>query len=162
VDRTSRVPEAEECVENDPDRVLMSLTPRERQVALAVADGASNQQVAAALKMSTKTVECHLAHIYLKLNIGSRLQLAVALGAQSSTGLGSPWSSLSPAEREIADLVGEGLSNRAAAARLYLSPKSVEYYLGSIYRKLRITSRCQLLGVLADSHPTTVEATLAC
>jgi LuxR family maltose regulon positive regulatory protein len=139
----------------------MSLTPRERQVAITVADGASNQQVAAALKMSAKTVECHLAHIYLKLNIASRLQLAVALGPRSSTGLGSPWSSLSPVERDVAAFVGAGMSNRAVAARLYLSPKSVECYLGSIYRKLRITSRCQLPRALANSHPTILEATLA-
>jgi DNA-binding CsgD family transcriptional regulator len=139
----------------------MSLTPRERQVAITVADGASNRQVAAALKMSAKTVECHLAHIYLKLNVVSRLQLAIAIGARCSTGLCSSWSSLSPAERDVAALVGAGMSNRAVAARLYLSPKSIEYYLGSIYRKLHITSRCQLPGVMASSYPTTLEGTLA-
>jgi DNA-binding NarL/FixJ family response regulator len=87
---TSRVPVAGDDVENGRDRVLMSLTSRERQVAIIVAEGASNHQVAAALKMSAKTVECHLAHIYLKLNVSSRLQLAVALGARCSIGLGSP------------------------------------------------------------------------
>jgi hypothetical protein len=55
-----------------------------------------------------------------------------------------------------------GIDNRSVAARLNLSPKTVEYYLGCIYRKLRITSRCQLPGVLANSSPTTAEAMLAC
>ena len=43
-------------------------------------------------------------------------------------------------------LVGAGMSNRLAASQLYLylSPKTVEFHLGRIYRKLGVTSRCQL------------------
>jgi DNA-binding CsgD family transcriptional regulator len=111
--------------------------------------------------MTARTVECHLAHVYLKLNIASRLQLAVAPGARYSTGLASPLSSLSPAERDVAALVGAGMSNRAVAARLYLSLRGVEYYVGNIYRKLRITSRYQPPGMLPNPYPNDLEATLA-
>jgi DNA-binding CsgD family transcriptional regulator len=53
-----------------------SLTAAEAAVARMVADGASNKEVAAALSISPRTVEVHLGHIYRKLAIRSRAQLA--------------------------------------------------------------------------------------
>ncbi len=52
------------------------LTPQELEVALAVARGATNREVAAALFVSPKTVEVHLTRIFKKLGIRSRTQLA--------------------------------------------------------------------------------------
>jgi DNA-binding CsgD family transcriptional regulator len=51
------------------------LTPQELQIALQVAEGKSNRDVAAALFLSPKTVEFHLTHVYRKLNIHSRAEL---------------------------------------------------------------------------------------
>jgi DNA-binding CsgD family transcriptional regulator len=60
-----------------PDRPVQEvLTAQELQVAIAVAEGNSNKEVAAALFISSKTVEYHLGHIYRKLDIRSRTQLA--------------------------------------------------------------------------------------
>jgi DNA-binding NarL/FixJ family response regulator len=147
---TCRVPVSGDRAEQSADHPLITLTLRERQVAQAVAAGASNREVAAALSMAPKTVECHLAHIYTKLDVTSRVQLAVVMGGQATAPLDSPLSCLTPTEQVVVALVGTGMSNRAVAARLYLSPKTVECYLGRIYRKLRIRSRCQLPGILAD------------
>lgn len=58
------------------------LTPRELEVALAVADGQTNQQVATSLFLSLKTVEFHLRSIYRKLGIRSRSELARLVGEQ--------------------------------------------------------------------------------
>jgi DNA-binding CsgD family transcriptional regulator len=55
---------------------LAVLTGAELQVALAVADGLSNRDIAARLFISPKTVEHHLTHAYQKLNARSRTDLA--------------------------------------------------------------------------------------
>ena len=52
------------------------LTPQELQVALQVADGKSNKEVAAAMFLSPKTVEFHLGRIFRKLGVNSRTELA--------------------------------------------------------------------------------------
>lgn len=53
-----------------------TLTPTERRVAGLVSDGGSNKEVAAALFVTTHTIEGHLSHIYEKLGIRSRIELA--------------------------------------------------------------------------------------
>jgi DNA-binding CsgD family transcriptional regulator len=55
------------------------LTPQELQVALEVADGATNREVAARLFLSTKTVEAHLSRAYRKLGVRSRSELTARL-----------------------------------------------------------------------------------
>jgi DNA-binding CsgD family transcriptional regulator len=56
--------------------VHVRLTPQELRVALQVAEGYSNQEVAARLFLSPKTIEVHLSHIYAKLGVRSRTALA--------------------------------------------------------------------------------------
>jgi len=63
-----------------------SLTPTERRVAELAANGMSNPRIAQALFVSRKTVESHLGHAYLKLNIRSRVQLRPALDATTPLG----------------------------------------------------------------------------
>ena len=53
-----------------------SLTPAERDVVRLVADGLSNNEIAARLFVSRRTVQTHLTHVYAKLDINSRVQLA--------------------------------------------------------------------------------------
>jgi DNA-binding CsgD family transcriptional regulator len=52
------------------------LTPQELQVALQVAEGKTNKEVAAAMFLSPKTIEFHLARIFRKLGVSSRTELA--------------------------------------------------------------------------------------
>ena len=55
---------------------LARLSPRELQVAQLVADGRSNQEIARALAVSSKTVEAHVSHILGKLAVPSRAAIA--------------------------------------------------------------------------------------
>jgi DNA-binding NarL/FixJ family response regulator len=52
------------------------LTAAERRVASLVAEGRTNREVAAALFLGERTVETHLSHIYAKLGVRSRTELA--------------------------------------------------------------------------------------
>jgi len=56
--------------------IHVRLTPQELRVALQVAEGLTNQEVAARLFLSHKTIEVHLGHIYDKLGVHSRTGLA--------------------------------------------------------------------------------------
>jgi DNA-binding CsgD family transcriptional regulator len=64
-----------------------SLTERELQVALVVAQGATTREAAAALFLSAKTVEFHLSHIYRKVGVRSRTELAGLLAREGVIGI---------------------------------------------------------------------------
>lgn len=53
-----------------------ALTPTERDVVRLVAEGLANNEIAARLFVSRRTVQTHLTHVYAKLGISSRVQLA--------------------------------------------------------------------------------------
>ena len=54
------------------------------------------------------------------------------------------WESLTRAELDVVRLVSEGLGNKEVAARLFVSPRTVQAHLTHIYTKLGLTSRVQL------------------
>lgn len=55
-------------------------------------------------------------------------------------------SRLTEREREVAHFAALGMTNHEAAARLFVSAKTVEFHLGNVYAKLGLTSRRQLRG----------------
>jgi DNA-binding NarL/FixJ family response regulator len=76
----------------------------------------------------------------------TRRELAQVGGRASSPG------TLTETERRIAELVASGRSNAQVARTLYVSPKTVEWNLSKIYRKLHVASRTELAAKLARSH----------
>lgn len=62
---------------------------------------------------------------------------------------------LTPQQRQIAELVRDGFSNVEVGARLFLSPRTVEWHLRKVFSKLGVTSRRQLRQAL----PRTANAT---
>jgi ATP/maltotriose-dependent transcriptional regulator MalT len=63
---------------------------------------------------------------------------------------------LTAQERQIAELARDGLSNPEIGARLFLSPRTVEWHLGKVFLKLEIRSRRELADALGRSEPEPV------
>jgi DNA-binding CsgD family transcriptional regulator len=58
---------------------------------------------------------------------------------------------LTPSELRVATLVAQGVSNKDAAAMLFISPKTVEFHLGRVFRKLEVTNRTTLAARLSTA-----------
>ena len=61
---------------------VTTLTRREREIALLVASGLSNRDIATRLYISKRTVDAHVEHIFAKLEISSRVKLTMWLQSQ--------------------------------------------------------------------------------
>ena len=68
-----------------PSDELGGLTDREHEIAVLVAAGASNREIAAHLFLSRKTVERHVSNILAKLGVRNRAELAALLGDAPSS-----------------------------------------------------------------------------
>jgi two-component system, NarL family, nitrate/nitrite response regulator NarL len=66
-------PQAEE----EPQTVLSSLSPREREILRGIATGASNKEIARECNIAETTVKIHVQHILRKLDVSSRVHAAV-------------------------------------------------------------------------------------
>ena len=68
------------------------------------------------------------------------------------------WSTLTSQERRVVEAILAGASYRPVAGRLVLSPRTVEFHLRPVYRKLGVSSRGELAalatlaGVSRDAH----------
>ena len=63
---------------------------------------------------------------------------------------------LTPHERAVAELVRRGATNREAGSALFVTPKTIEYHLASIYRKVGVRSRTELAIALFRTEPTDI------
>lgn len=75
VEATSRV-ESKTSIESS-DSWAATLTPREQEVARAIAEGASNKEIARGLGITERTVKLHVGAVLEKLGVRDRLQVAL-------------------------------------------------------------------------------------
>ena len=57
---------------------------------------------------------------------------------------------MTPQQLQVALAASEGLTNKEIGARLFLSPKTVDFHLGQAYRKLGVRSRGELIKLFAE------------
>ena len=79
-------------------RQLDGLSPREREVVGAIAEGQTNAEIAASLLMSVPTVKAHVTHILTKAGLTNRTQIAL-LGHDAGLALARPSSQRAPRQR---------------------------------------------------------------
>lgn len=79
----------------------------------------------------------------------ARREAAACTRGRSSARSGTRVDSLTPQEYGVAIEVANGATSREAGATLFLSPRTVEYHLGKIYRKLGLRSRSDLVRRIA-------------
>ena len=128
----------------------------------------------AAVDARFEVARTHLCHGEALRRAGRRTDARAALGSalEAFDDLGAtPWASrtqlelratgaaprrrrsltdsdaLTPHELQVARIVAAGASNREAAAALFLSPKTIEFHLGHIYRKLGLRKRTELVAL---------------
>lgn len=74
-------------------------------------------------------------------------------GDGTRTGRARPGDVLTPRQREVLDLVAEGLDNAGIAERLCISPRTVEDHVRHVLRALRVDNRAQAVAVALRDAP---------
>jgi DNA-binding CsgD family transcriptional regulator len=118
-------------------------------VELGAALRRSNQRAAAREPLG-RAIDLARASGAIALRERARTELSATGARPRREALTSGPGSLTPSERRIAELAAGGQSNREIAQALFVTPKTVEYHLRNVYRKLEIETRRQLPGALGD------------
>jgi len=113
--------------------------------AAADAAGSAGLQALAAEAGAAQAVALEEVAVRELRRAGSRVSARARRVAAASAGDGGETlATLTPREREVAELVAEGGSNKEVAAALFLSEKTIEHHLSRIYAKLEVRSRVEL------------------
>jgi DNA-binding CsgD family transcriptional regulator len=90
--------------------------------------------------------------------LGAPLWSARARAELARVGGRAPSGELTPTEAKVADLIAGGRTYREAADALFISPKTVQWNLSKIYRKLGVRSRAELAARLSSGEGATPNA----
>ncbi|CAL9656554.1 ATP-binding protein [Streptomyces sp. enrichment culture] len=101
-----------------------------------------------------------------KLEVSELVNIACGHGQRTASSPppdvvnGSALGPLTPREREVADLIVEGLTNRQIAERLVISKRTADTHVEHILTKLGVTSRVQVAGLVDRPKPAEDRAAL--
>ena len=71
---------------------------------------------------------------------------------RDASGKPDPLAGLTPHERSVLELIGEGLTNRQISERLFIAEKTVKNYVSTLFRKLGLTQRTAAAAYVARVH----------
>ncbi len=124
-----------------------ALPPAARVVARLAAAGLRNKDIAATMFLAEKTVEGHVATVLATLGADSRVAIGRRVAFDVPAG---DVPHLTPRQREVAELVADGLGNREIARRLGLSDRTVEKHVAALFDVLGVRSRAAVAAVVRD------------
>ncbi|HTL41002.1 MAG TPA: helix-turn-helix transcriptional regulator [Pseudolysinimonas sp.] len=127
----------------DPARGWQGLSAREREVAVLLAEGLTNVEIAKALFLSSHTVRMHTSRILHAFGVPTRAGVAIALASPDPPGA----TPLTARQNEIVALVVGGAGNREIADSLGISVSTVEKHVAEIMRRWGVRSRAGIVRV---------------
>ncbi|MDT0352169.1 helix-turn-helix transcriptional regulator [Pseudonocardia charpentierae] len=146
----------------DPDRAMAAATAfRNRgnfvgelagwEEAAVAAAARGDQDVARTCAVRCRELASVLGAVGVERRIIARLRAhSVRLGVSGARRRpATGWQSLTPTELQVADLVGQGMTSRQIATRLFISPRTVQTHISHSLRKLDLTSRVELATTVA-------------
>jgi DNA-binding NarL/FixJ family response regulator len=126
------------------------LSARERDVALLLAEGRSNAEVATELFLSEHTVRMHVSRVLYAFAVPTRSGVAAALADRSPVREGIP--PLTPRQRQVVDHLVAGHSNSQIANDLAVGVSTVEKHISAILHRWQVGSRAGIVRLALAHH----------
>jgi len=129
--------------------VMLTVSEDEDDLLAAVKSGASGYVLkgAGASELASVIRSVHAGEVYVAP------ALAWGMLRELQTPRTSPYDELTDREREVLELVAEGLSNQEVAHRLGLAEKTIKHYMTNILGKLQVRSRVEAALLVAREGP---------
>lgn len=122
---------------------LRDIDSHRRAARLGAAGVVLKEHAADVLLKAIKKV--HQGEVWLDRSLMGSLFREMTQGVAYADAEAAKISTLTPREREVVTLIAEGLKNRDIAARLFISETTVSHHLSSVFAKLGVTDRLELV-----------------
>jgi two-component system, NarL family, sensor histidine kinase NreB len=117
-------------------RVSIKLERRDERLILTLADDGAAPAEAEVLRAARRRIVQLGGTIETRVSPHGGLEIAIAIAV-------APPAALTPRELDVLRLLAEGLSNKAIAGALGVSPRTINFHLDNLYAKLGVTSRTE-------------------
>jgi DNA-binding NarL/FixJ family response regulator len=124
-------------VSDDKDRLLAAFKAGARAYVLK---GVSGQELARVVRAAAA------GEVYVSQSLAGEMLVSLTQGKAPD-----PLQELTPREREILALIGNGFTNRAIGEKIFLSEQTIKHYVTNILQKLQVRSRVEA-ALLASRH----------